>query len=266
MSNFTKIIIICFCTITLLLTGCELQQQTKIEPVTVNLAQGPGVDALIDIPAYANRTFEAAGRLKTWVSTEQIDVDCVVTIYKPDFSFYLTEQTYTIYPWSNSIQLSAREPAGKVICRLSWPGFKVLEGSESSLSLPQQLNADFFTKMVLDITTAPARLLDSSAVFTRGNQPIKIEGTWYYPIQRNETGISGKLQTSKVIYYQNKDSLRIDMIWFADADKEKFIAVRGYDYTEIEKNGVLIPAKIEIFETDSTGVLQQRLVKIDVGI
>ena len=263
MNNFSKILIISICIIASLLAGC--QQQTT-EPVVVDLAQGPGVDALIDMPAYASRIFEATGRLDTWVNTEQIDIDCVVTIYKPDSSFYLTEQTYTIYPWSNSIQLSAIEPAGKVLCRLSWPGFKVLEGSESSLSLPQQLNADFYAKMILGITTAPARFLDSSAVFTRGNQPVKIEGTWYYPIQRNETGISGQMRTSKVIYYQNKDSFRIDMIWFADADNKKFIAVRGYDYTEIEKNGVLIPAKIEIFKTDSTGVLQQRLVKIDAGI
>jgi len=41
------------------------------------------------------------------------------------------------------------------------------------------------------------------------------------------------------------------------------LAVRGYDYTVVEKGGVSIPARIEIFRTDARGNLQERLVKID---
>ena len=53
------------------------------------------------------------------------------------------------------------------------------------------------------------------------------------------------------------------MLWFMDIDEGKSLAVRGYDYREVEKGGVRFPAKIEIFRTDAAGVLQERLVKID---
>ncbi len=39
--------------------------------------------------------------------------------------------------------------------------------------------------------------------------------------------------------------------------------VRGYDYSEIEKGTVRVPARIEIFRTDARGDSQERLVKID---
>ena len=54
------------------------------------------------------------------------------------------------------------------------------------------------------------------------------------------------------------------MVWFAAAGEEKFLMIRGYDYEKAQKQGVLVPAKIEIFETDAAARLQQRLVKIDL--
>jgi hypothetical protein len=54
------------------------------------------------------------------------------------------------------------------------------------------------------------------------------------------------------------------MIWFADLDKQKFLAVRGYDYEEVEKGGILAPTKIEIFTTDARAVLGRRLATIDL--
>ena len=53
------------------------------------------------------------------------------------------------------------------------------------------------------------------------------------------------------------------MLWFASIDRGKYLAVRGYNYQEVEKGGVFVPAKIEIFMTDVHGVMQHRLVKID---
>ena len=53
------------------------------------------------------------------------------------------------------------------------------------------------------------------------------------------------------------------MIWLANPESGKLFAVRGYDYTMVREDGVLIPAKIEIFRTDSRGLLKERLVKID---
>jgi hypothetical protein len=75
---------------------------------------------------------------------------------------------------------------------------------------------------------------------------------------------------SKAVFYQDRDSSLVDMLLFADMTGEKFLAVRGYDYTEVvrmdsqgEKEGVRVPVRIEIFRTDTRGNLQERLVKID---
>jgi len=66
-----------------------------------------------------------------------------------------------------------------------------------------------------------------------------------------------------VVFYQNNDSSLVDMIRFVSVDREKSLAVRGYDYRKVEKKQVLVPTKIEIFRIDAKGVLQERLVKID---
>ena len=42
-----------------------------------------------------------------------------------------------------------------------------------------------------------------------------------------------------------------------------FARSNGYDYKEIEKPGLLVPTRIEIFETDARDRTQKRLVKID---
>ena len=128
--------------------------------------------------------------------------------------------------------------------------------------------------MILDITTAPVRFLDKPVVFTRDSRPVKMEGLWYYLIERvnpDKTGIF-----SYAVFYQNRNTFLVDMIWFAGVDSSVIVseaqpsvaipislAVRGYDYREVEKGGVRVPAKIEIFRTDAAGVLQERLVKID---
>ena len=53
------------------------------------------------------------------------------------------------------------------------------------------------------------------------------------------------------------------MLLFAGTDKGACLAVRGYNYHEVEKGGIWAPAKIEIFMADVRGVMQKRLVKID---
>ena len=53
--------------------------------------------------------------------------------------------------------------------------------------------------------------------------------------------------------------------WAEEAGKgpDMRIAVCGYDYREAGVKAVHFPTKIEIFKTDSSGVLQHRLIKID---
>jgi hypothetical protein len=84
---------------------------------------------------------------------------------------------------------------------------------------------------------------------------------WYYPIER--VGGGPEPYWSQVVLYQNKDTSFVDIIWFADINSDRYIAVRGYDYSKVAEKDVLIPAKIEIFQTNPKGVLQRRLVEIN---
>ena len=254
-----------------IVAGC--QQEYKEEPkAPIDVIV---VEPNVVVPNYASRAIEATGGLDAWTKAKKLRLDCVVTFYKSDGSFYLTEQDYEIYPWLNSIRISATEPLGTFVWELSRGGLEGGEAWHTGIGLPVQLcSKHYFTELILDIITAPVRFLDKPVVFTRDSRPVKMEGLWYYLIERvnpDKTGIF-----SYAVFYQNRDSSLVDMIWFAGVDSSVIVseaqpsvaipislAVRGYDYRELEKGGVRVPAKIEIFRTDAAGVLQERLVKID---
>jgi len=240
--------------------GCE--QGQKEETSVYELLTDPN----FVMPEYASRAIEATGGPEAWTKAKKLELDCVVTLYKPDGSFYLTEQHHEIHPWSSSIRISALEPQGKFVCQLSGGIFTVLEGAEQVDALPIAIENHHFAEAILDITTAPVRFLDKSFAFTKGPQPVKIEGQWYYPVERERIFVGALPYWSKVVFYQNTGTSRVDMLWFVGAGEKKLLAVRGYDYKEVEKRGILVPAKVEIFRTDADGVLRERLVKIDYNL
>ena len=245
--------------------GCQRQYDDEEVPVLAPLN-----DPNFVVPDYASRAIEAAGGHRVWAKTENIRLDCVVTFYKPDGSFYLTEHNYHIEPWANSIWISANEPQYKFVWQLSGGQFSTLEGAERINPLPVAISHRYFAEAILKITTAPARFLDSEAEFKKAPTPVKIEGQWYRPFEQTNIFAGTDAESyiepcwSKVVFYQNRDNLLVDMIWFAAADEAKFLSVRGYDYRKTQKQKVLIPAKIEIFRADSAAGLRQRLVKIDL--
>lgn len=120
--------------------------------------------------------------------------------------------------------------------------------------------------MILNIITAPAQFLDGSVEFSKQPTPVKMQGKWYYLIDRQGKDLTERI--SDAVFYQDRDSSLVDMIRLAclnaGATREKPIQyVRGYDYQEVEKAGPRIPTRIEIFETDARDRTQKRLVKID---
>ena len=254
--------------------GCE--QGHKNDKVDV-LASGPNLETLGVPPDYAARAIEATRGLDTWTRTKELEFDCVVTFYQPDDSFYLTEQHYEVYPWSNSIRISGQEPQGRFVWQLSKGRFDAVKGGEQFDGLPSVVESHYFAEVILNIITAPVRFLDESVEFTKVPEPVRIQGQWYYPIERRmKPALEVVPDLSDAVFYQNRDSSLIDMLWFADIGSSVIaseaqpsaaipvsFAVRGYDYSEVEKRGVLVPTKIEIFGTDARGDSKKRLVEID---
>ena len=246
-------------------TGCQRKYKEEAEDV---LDSGPVLEAISVTPDYVVRAIESAGGWKAWTRTKELQLDCVVTFYQPDGSFHLTEHHHVVYPWSNSIQISAREPKGSFVWQLSKGKFDILQNGGQNDALPVVIGSNHFAEMILSVITIPARFLDESAEFSKETTGLKIQGQWYYPITRRSKPVLGAepepaRHLSKAVFYQDRDSSLVDMLLFADMTGEKFLAVRGYDYTEIEKEGVRVPVRIEIFRTDTRGNLQERLVKID---
>jgi len=274
------------------------------------LAVEPNIAALVVPGDYASGAIGATGGLDAWTKTIQLELDCVVTCYSDSVGdksgvspqdalrrhpgdFYLTEQHFTVYPWSNSIRISAQEPHSKFVWQLAGEKFSLLEGNKTVDVSPMVISYHDYAEAVLSIITVPVRFLDKPALslslkggvegpvsFIKSPTPVSKEGLWYYPIELNyvmEPAASAAIEQkvvepiqrnfSKVVFFQSKDSSLVDMIWFADLqrrDGSRLLAVRGYDYQKVHKNGVLVPTKIEIFRSDARAVLRERLVKIDL--
>jgi hypothetical protein len=242
--------------------GSQQKQQEDVDVLT--LAQEAEV---ISIPSNeSEQAIKATGGLNTWKKTAQLQLDCVVTFYQPDGSFYLTEQHYEVNPWLNSIRISADEPQGTFDWRWSQGKFDVLKGAGQIDALSKAVPSCCFAESILDMITAPVRFLDGSVKFSESSDPVRIQGKWYYPIQRQAKVFTSRI--SEAVFYQDRDSSLVDMIRLSCTGTGFAIDrtvqyVRGYDYKEIEKTGLLVPTRIEIFETDARDRTQKRLVKID---
>jgi hypothetical protein len=253
------------------LTGCRQQYQKDVDV----LAIGPDLEA-IPVPSdYVSGAIVATGGLQEWARTTKLELDGVVTLYQPDGSFYLTEQHYQIYPWSNSISISAIEPQGRFVCELSQGSFSISTGAEVVNTLPSLVTGRDLADAILTITTAPIRFLDRFAEFTRASEPVRIQGQWYQAVEQTDTvdrqSSTGRahrnikapeLYWSKMVFCQNTDSSLVDVIYLADVESGKFFIVRAFDYGQVQKKGVLLPTKVEVFRTDAQGALPKRVAQV----
>jgi len=249
--------------VALVIGGCEQKQQKDVDVFNV----APDM-ATISVPSeYAAAAIKAAGGLDAWSNTKELQLDCVVTFYEPDGSSYLTEQHYDVYPWSNSIRISGREPQGEFAWQLSKGRFESLQGGDGTGGLPAAVSRRCFADLMLHIVTVPARFLDQSVEFARQSTATKLQGRWYHAIDRrskpNAESAESVQPRLQAVFYQDRDKAVVDMMRLVCNEGQKFLIVRGYDYTEVEKGGIVLPARIEIFNSDAGGNLKDRLARID---
>ncbi|HUT31790.1 MAG TPA: hypothetical protein VMX13_18525 [Sedimentisphaerales bacterium] len=232
----------------LLVAGCERGHERQEEMIGYN----PLADANVVIADYALDAMDAAGGRRAWTEAKKLAFDCVVTFYRGDGSFYLTEQRHEIHPWLNSIRIIAAEPEGNFVWQLSKGKFSTLEGAERVAALPIKVCEPYFAEAILDIMTAPARFSDTVGRSAARYGQVKLEGQWYYPIRMGAS-----------VWYQNRDSSLIDVIRFADSEGGRFLVVRGYDYQGVKRLGILVPTKIEVYNAEADGSLKERLARVD---
>jgi len=243
--------------------GCTPGQERAIEPVN------PLADANVVVPKDVSRAIAASGGTAAWMQRGQIEARCVVTFYGD--CPYITEHRYSVSAWPGSIRIEAKEPQGAFVRRLSAEGFS----SEGVSQGPVAVRGvdEFFAEAVLDVMTAPLRVLEGTGEAGTADRVVKIGTSRYRLIEKRIQ--RGGATARKVVFYQDVDSGLIDTIWLADSGnarllgggaagrEDRTVAVRGYDYRKIAGVGVRVPSKIELFGADYAGGLHSLLVRID---
>jgi hypothetical protein len=258
----------------LILTGCGRQ-------VARNPSRDSGLPATGPVSTSAPRSFitpsiDAVGGLPAWRQCTRLDFAGIVAAYRDDGGVYLTEHRFSLYPWSDSIQVTANEPR----VQISWQvccGRCTIKGDTSLDVSPLNGSYHEYGEAVLQIMTTPARMMDSSVSLTRKPIPVQIAGQWYQPIEAKfqpQEVVSGRETGKRVtifepywtqgIYFQDHGSSIVDMIWLANPGERRYLLVRGYDYAQAAGSRVLIPTKIEIFRSDLTVQFGPRLALIDL--
>ena len=256
----------------LILTGCGRQVARDPSQDPDLLATGP---ASSPVPQpFVAASIEAVGGLPAWTQSRRLDFDAIVTAHHPDGGLYLTEHRFSLFPWSDAIRVTAGEPrariAWQVLCgQCSVDGDPALDVSPLSGSYRE------YAEAVLQIVTAPARMLEPSVTLTRRPMPVQIAGQWYQPIDakfRPQEIVSGEKGRNRIVepywtegtYFQNHSRPIVDMIWLANPIARHFLLVRGYDYAQVAGDGIWIPTKIEIFQSDPEARFGPRLALIDL--
>jgi hypothetical protein len=259
-----------------ILSGCGRQVARDPSQDPDLLATGPASEPIMAPRPFVAASIEAVGGLSAWTRCRRLDFDAIVTAHHPDGGLYLTEHRFSLFPWSDAIQVTAGEPRA----RLAW---QVVRG-QYSLDCDPTLDISplsglyrAYAEAVLQIVTAPARMLEPSVTLTRKPMPVQIAGQWYQPIEAKfgpQEVVSGDNRRKQVtvvepywtqgIYFQNHGRLVVDMIWLTNPLAQKSLLVRGYDYTYVAGGEVLIPTQIEIFQSDSEARFGPRMALIDL--
>jgi len=266
-----------FALVTLTLAGCG--RQVAPDPsIGLDLpAIGPDQTTPPTPPPHVVAAMDATGGVAAWMQARRLTFSGVVTAYQSDGSFYLTEHTFDICPWGNAIQVSAQEPQTRLTCRIMDGQYRLLSGDVKADVSPLGVRCRDYAEAEFEIATAPVRLLDDSVTLLRRPMPVMISGAWYYPIEAtfetqkiasNGAGPEGVTTVepywTQGVYFQNQNGSRVDIIWLGNPVTQKFLMVRGYNHAPIAKDGVQVPTKVEIFQSDAEATQGQRLALIDL--
>lgn len=241
--------------------GCVVEREQQADL----LAVGPELEELTISSEQAGLAIESAGGLDAWTKAKQIQLACVTTFYQEDGSYYLTEQLYEVFPWSNALRISGREPRGEYAWEFREGRLDVLGGESQYDGLLVGLDNGCIADGILSVITAPIRLLDEAVESIWSNEMVKLEGQWYKPIKRVvKPGVDGAEKLRDAGFYQKRSSGRVDMVLLRCGGSESVLIVRGHDYTLLGQGGVMIPSKIEAFKADPNGRVRHRIIQIDV--
>jgi hypothetical protein len=267
--------------VAVVLAGCGqpvAEQQVAQEPqehVDV-LAVVPDLETLGVPSEDASVLLDAAGGLSLWAGQKQLSAHCIVKLFRPDASFYLTEHDFVVYPWSNAICVSASEPRSKFVWQVVDGQYALLSGDPSLDVSPLAGSYQGYASAILEIVTTPVRFLDRDTEFKRVRTPERVRGQWYQRftakhLAKRVKGPDGAVVVepywTDAIYFMHRADALVDTIWLGNPARNEFLVVRGYDYSVSEDRDrvhLRAPTKIEVFRSDAEGTIFERIAEINV--
>lgn len=261
--------------VALTFAGCGRQVAQTPQGAGDPLATTPDTEVVVAAPDYVSALLDASGGAALWRQQTRLHASGVVQLYRSDGSFYLTEHDIVVYPWSDAIQITANEPAGRFAVELTDGRYRIVEGQPSKDVSPLAGSYGPYAAALLEIVTAPVRLLDKQVALRRETAPIRIRGQWYQRITAeilsvdaasDEEGVpSTTVAWTDAIYYVNRGAGLIDTIWLGNRETQEYLIARGYDYGAAGDEGLRLPSKVEIFRADAEGNARERLAQLDVS-
>jgi len=247
---------------TLTLTGCGRQVARTSNGDADLLATGPDQLAIAAArPEYTLAALESTGGVDKWLQCRRIDLQGVVSAYRSDGSYYVSEHAFVVYPWSKAIQISAHEPGSDYLWRLVGQRFRQAEGKTSVDISPLAGAYHDYASALLEIITAPVRMMDEGVQLTRRPLPVQMIGQAYTAIDAQFEGRNS--YWTNATYFANRQNSRVDVIWLANPSRQDYLIVRAYDYAPTAC-GVLVPSVAEIFRSDAEAHLGTRFATIRI--
>lgn len=198
-------------------------------------------------------------------ANRSIVADCVVTFYAPDGGTYLSEQQHTIYPQSQTLEISGNEPEGRFKWRLSGGDFRVVAGAAKLDELGGRIYKRNIAKLIL---TSVAVGSGMSAELEVSSEPAKLHGRWHNMIEVGpgttyaKTLKSIEVPWAKLTLYADGSSGVIDRVVIEDLASGEALMAHSYNFRWLDRIGRSIPTKIDIFKIDTEQTEQQRLLSI----
>ncbi len=247
-----------------ILTGCGRQAAQESAPDLSLLATGPQRQAPAKPRVFVSAALDATGGLAAWEHCKKIELHAAVAACERSGCYYLTEHDFALFPWSDSVQVTAHEPRANLTWQVVHGRYQASRADPNADVSPLRGLSREYAEAVLQITTAPVRMLEDRLLLGPRPATVQIAGQWYLPIDAQFKEQIAEPYWTQGIYFQTADRSLVDMIWLGNPRTHKFLVARGYDYAPATADGVLIPTKIEVFQSDADANIGPRFALVDL--
>jgi hypothetical protein len=227
-------------------------------------ATGPERQTLPKPRAFVSAALDATGGLAAWEQCKEIEFHAAVSACARDGYYYLTEHDFVLCPWSDSVQITAHEPRANFTWQIVRGRYHASRADPNADVSPLRGLSHEYADAVLELATAPVRMLEDTVLLGPRPAATQIAGQWYLPIDAKYKEQTATSYWTQGIYFQSADQSLVDMIWLGNPATHKFLIARGYDYAPATVAGVLIPTKIEVFQSDPDANIGPRFALVDL--